>query len=552
MADQSPTIGEKTLANEVRGIVERATPTANPKRVVRTYAMDVANLTGAPAPAPAPTTTLPSIPVPTPKLEPRPIGAPPKPPNVSLSDVVSKIKLPEVASETPHLPPLSKRGVPKTEMPRTLPKRPTPKSQEESGEWERLVEKKEPSFIAKLFSFIFSTGSETPAIKNYIPAPTPVWQKPREPEDTRPSAPSFKPAEVVADEGREREAVLARLRSRVETYQATQPVAPPVYPTPRPEYQAPVRSAYLPPQVPTQAAEPERLRTYTDDFSSRIDTQQASAFSVYAAQADSAQGATPAPAQKKQSMGLAYALGGAILIIGGSLVLYYGYTFFAGNQPIAVVNTAPATIISGDDQATLSGTDGALMAKLAGAANVSLPIGNVRILYLAATATSTESGGALIKALQLPAPDILLRNIGDTSTVGVVHAGDETRVFFVLAATSYERTFAGMLSWEATLAKDLVQLYPTYPAPVIPTPPVATTTTKIGKTTAPEPISTAIPVKPHFVDEVVDSHDVRAFKDSEGRTVLLYGYRDQNTLLIARDEITFSVLLARLSATRTQ
>jgi hypothetical protein len=221
-------------------------------------------------------------------------------------------------------------------------------------------------------------------------------------------------------------------------------------------------------------------------------------------------------------------------VVGGSLALYFSYNYFAARAPVSVISSAPAGRISGDDSTTIEGTGSVLMTALANAANVQIAAGNVRLIYLtvsSSTPTGTETltlgGTDILKALQLPAPSILLRNIGAGSSVGVVHAGDETRTFFVLSANSYERTFAGMLSWEPSIGQDLGQLYPTYGA-----------------------VGTSTLGAPHFVDEIVQSHDVRALKDGANRTILVYGFRDQTTLIIARDETAFGILLARLSASQ--
>jgi hypothetical protein len=541
MADQDPKALEKTLASEVRGITDSATLPTNPRRVVRTFAMDVARLSGTPVPEPKPAPT--PVPPPAKPVAPTPIPKPAAAP--SLAATVSEIALPGSDVTVPHLPPLTKEPLPAPKLRPAAPRQisvPTPQS---AGEWEHVVQKKEPSFLSKLFWTIFGTKKTGEPVPLYVPA-TSTLKPPRiePPAAVSPSEQSFKPADVVAADANEREAVLARLRSRVGTYRPANP-APPVFPTPRPESTTAPRPAWIPPTSPTTPAGPERLHTYTSDFSNHIDTQGASAFSVYAAQADAGQSTAPIVSDTKSFnySALGYTLAGAVFFIGGSLLLYYGYTYFAGSQPIPIISNAPATLVSGDEQTTVSGNDGALMTALADTAATALPLGNIRIIYFAASATSTDTGGALIQALQLRAPDILLRNLGKNSTVGVVHAGQETRIFFILAASSYERTFAGMLSWEPTMAQDLAELYPAYPTPA--PEPVATTTGKA-------PVAPPTPAKPRFVDEVVQSHDVRALKDAQGRTIFLYGYRDQNTLVIARDETAFGVLLARLSATRAQ
>ena len=58
--------------------------------------------------------------------------------------------------------------------------------------------------------------------------------------------------------------------------------------------------------------------------------------------------------------------------------------------------------------------------------------------------------------------------------------------------------------------------------------------------------------KPGFVDEVVRNHDVRVYRDATGKSVLLYGYWNQTTLVIARDVAAFTELLQRLATSRAQ
>jgi hypothetical protein len=417
---------------------------------------------------------------------------------------------------------------------------------------EGVVQEKEPSFFSRLFAELFGGRrhvQQEPLI--VAPTPPPVPQRIYTPEPQPAQEPHFEvpieaavPSTNAAAEAADREAVLARLRSRVSTYQG-QSAPPPTFPTPRP---APLQGAARPARMPSvpgaaDVGEAERLRTFSSDFKGATQAGGASAFSILAAQADAPRPVSATVETTTRSHGLAYALGATVLFVGGSLALYFSYTYFAAKSPVSIT-AAPAALIAGDDSTAISGTGSALLAALAGAANGNVPQGDVRLVYLTVststptgTVTGNETGGKLISALQLPAPSILLRNIGDSSTVGVIHAGSESRVFFILAATSYERTFAGMLSWEPTIGQDLASLYPSYSY----TPPEDTSTS-----TAPQPVPNA----PRFVDETVESHDVRALKDGQGKTILLYGFRDERTLIIARDETSFTQLLARLSASQ--
>ena len=55
-----------------------------------------------------------------------------------------------------------------------------------------------------------------------------------------------------------------------------------------------------------------------------------------------------------------------------------------------------------------------------------------------------------------------------------------------------------------------------------------------------------------FHDEVVSNHDVRIYRDAAGKSILLYGYWNQFTLVIARDPAAFTEILGRLATSRSQ
>jgi hypothetical protein len=530
MADETEQ-NDSNLANEVdaqlRGVTRTNLP-KNPKRVIRTFATDFAALSGGTQPEMSEKVEMaPARPVV------KPVAPKPEPARAA------------PASAWPAAAPAPKPApAPREPIPLSRPAGyPPVKSDPNEGRVvsETLVapeSRKTPSFFSQLFSALFGGGGAKQAPAR-APEPPAVWTPPV--RATVPEAPPEPAPRMQAQEESpaEREAVLMRLRTRAA---AAPPLPPPVYPSPKPEPIPRPAPRPLPPQAPPTTAEPERLHTYAGDFNNRVNTANASAFSVFAAQADAAPQTTTVITTTKRTSGLTYVLITATLFVGGSLILFFAYRYFAGHQPVPIaMNNAPATLIVPDDTTTVSGAGSALMSALADTASAPVTIGNVRAIYLA-VGTTTESGGALLAALKLPAPDILLRNLKADSTVGVVHAGDETRVFMVLDADSYERAFAGMLAWEPTMAGDLAVLYPPYPDAVI-----DTGTTTASSTVPAAPTPTYIP---GFIDEVVSSHDVRAYRDSTGRTLFLYGFADQNTLIIARDEQAFTLLLARLSASR--
>lgn len=313
-----------------------------------------------------------------------------------------------------------------------------------------------------------------------------------------------------------------------------------------PAYTAPPPPAYAP-----VAQAPSPIHTYTSDFADRVDASGATAFSVLAAQQDAAPRSLPVIAAKRSRLPIILSIAGVILIALGGAGAFYAYS--VTHKPPVQVIAGVASLISFDDKAELSGAGSALMSQIAQSAATALPEGEVRVLYTA-TATTTaagtnsipNTGGALVAALMLPAPDILLRNIAPASTVGIVDAQNETRAFFILQVTSYDATFRGMLSWESTMARDLSMLYPAFPAG----------SAQAGSADAGTSTSTsAVVIAPsasaaagQFSDEIVSNHDVRALKDAAGRTLMLYGYYDESTLVIARNEAAFAELLGRLGS----
>ncbi len=425
---------------------------------------------------------------------------------------------------------------------------------------------------------------------------------------------SMIPPQAPAAPTEDKESILARLRTKVGTYTPPQPTpaveatpepipAPepvsytppaPVTPVPAPEISAPRETPIPAPQyrepipeadVRTPIAEPiavpaaarpqpvipapatpgdDRFHSYATDFGSQVATQAATPFAVIAAEQDRATPRPVAQSAPRKTPVLAIALGVVLLFAaaGGS---YATYIYIASRHVVPTITTKVPSLVFADQTKKLNGNGAALMQELADAASEPLVTGNVLVTYIAQEPTGEPGviagapapGGALIKALTLSAPDILLRNIGEASTVGITHQGSETRAFFILRVSSYERTFAGMLTWEPLMARDLAALYPLYPADTVESTPVPLDTTGTSTTsTAKKAVATStLPATPipaasriRFEDAIVSNRDVRVLRDTTGRSLILYGYADKETLIIARDEAAFSALITRLSS----
>lgn len=291
---------------------------------------------------------------------------------------------------------------------------------------------------------------------------------------------------------------------------------------------------------------PSPIHTYNIDFAEHVKKTNASPLSVLAAERDSARPQLSRERGREKHTVRFIVIGTLLLALGGG-GSYAAYSYLAPSAT-TILRTQVSSLIFADEQQEVFGSGEILRTAVVASVADPLPSGAVRILY---TSTSTAeaigrqpvSGKELIQAMELGAPDILMRNTNPESTFGVIHAGGVTHPFFIFKVASFESTFRGMLDWEATIAKDLSLFYPAHTdpepsdqRPVEETPPVETPEASV----------------PTFTDQSIANNDVRILLDSKGRTVLLYGYRDKTTLIIARDAAAFTEIVGRLAATRQQ
>ncbi|MDP1707081.1 MAG: hypothetical protein Q8L30_00770 [bacterium] len=288
------------------------------------------------------------------------------------------------------------------------------------------------------------------------------------------------------------------------------------------------------------------IETYESDFSKRIKDTNASTATILAAEQDANTSVTTQGSPKKlHRNNTIYIIVGAVFIVLGVAGSYVAYTrYLADIEPVTLAPTV-FTPIFVDEKEEISGTNPRDMLQAIERSNArQLAQNMVRFIY-ANFATTTNS--SVFTALQLPAPNTLIRNVNaDRSMAGIVSAGGSQNPFFVLSVSSYGDTFAGMLSWESTMVRDMSALFPPLPADTV---------DQTASSTPSATTTTAIPVLTQamsFRDEVVNNHDVRIYRDANSRSILLYGYWNKSTLVIARDPAAFTEITDRLATTRTQ
>lgn len=326
----------------------------------------------------------------------------------------------------------------------------------------------------------------------------------------------------------------AAARAPAERLVAASPIAPlPPAPPVQSSESTPVPPA---PEVPPK---PVPIQTYSDDFRKRMKETHASTATVLAAEQDAGPHTAPEqPAVTSDPRSPWYIAAGVLLLVAGATGSYIAYSrYLDATTPIIIGPTTPAPIFV-DSTQIVSGTGKTLMQAIVQSVADPLAQNTVRQLSLA-DATSTQ---AVFLSLGVPVPGILVRNIHENGNMaGVVRTTGGQSPFFILTVDFYSATFSGMLTWEPTMQRDLQALFPLYPAPA----PATASSTASTTPVAPR-------MKEGFRDEMVSNHDVRMYRDSAGRSILLYGYWNPNTLVIARDPLAFAELLDRLATSRAQ
>lgn len=127
-----------------------------------------------------------------------------------------------------------------------------------------------------------------------------------------------------------------------------------------------------------------------------------------------------------------------------------------------------------------------------------------------------------LNTIEAGAPSSLVRALNPLFMLGVL-GGSPQSTFLIMRIESFENTFAGMLAWEATLARDLGPIF--YTAPRL-------------RNLGTEPI---------FTDVISRNKDVRVLYDTEGEVVLLYSFLDNEVLVITDNIETLRTLITRLT-----
>ena len=164
----------------------------------------------------------------------------------------------------------------------------------------------------------------------------------------------------------------------------------------------------------------------------------------------------------------------------------------------------------------------------------SLKLDTLEYIYFVEDYTTQSASGPIVskkiigvdklfEALGIIAPADFLRSLQSDYMFGI-HNFVKGQKFLVLKTDYYDTAFAGMLNWESTLLKDIYPLFGVKP------------NEDLGGRS--------------WVDVVTKNKDTRVLKDFNNQTVLVYMFKDQNTLIISTSEGTLFEISNRIDLLR--
>lgn len=166
----------------------------------------------------------------------------------------------------------------------------------------------------------------------------------------------------------------------------------------------------------------------------------------------------------------------------------------------------------------------------------------------------------LLSLLNARAPENI-RKVLDPEFLLGTHRVTQNEMFLLLRVTNYENAYAGMLTWETALARDMEPLFPNQISKakiitleeVIPDTIISTstnaTTTETG-TTTPEYVQKTVDNTRVWTDRVIRNTDTRALLDEQGRVVFFYSIVDKEYIFFGYKEETFAEVMRRVRSAK--
>lgn len=295
-------------------------------------------------------------------------------------------------------------------------------------------------------------------------------------------------------------------------------------------------------QTPNIKDQISSLRTFKSDAENLIKEGVSTASIVEAEQRRRQKSGINAPQGQSLSPAYKISIWVSVLFVVLGIGLISTYFFVSKKaEPVTQIKTLPK-IITTEFEKTIS-VDGLDRLKLLSAiekeraGNYIEARSTAEIKFVKKNAENkSENVGASewLTLLSVTAPSPFLRSVDDNFLFGLAgYAGNQP--FLILKTDSYETAFSGMLTWEKNMTEEI--------GPIFILKNIVDNQIATSSKTA---TSTIARPKLTWSDLIIKNKDARVFKDSSGKTVMLYAFVNSETIVVTTNESVFGEIANRL------
>lgn len=279
------------------------------------------------------------------------------------------------------------------------------------------------------------------------------------------------------------------------------------------------------------------IRTYQDDIRETIESRRGSIASIALAQQkkkdlfdfsnEEARDASEAAPEHNYKKTITIILVVLMMVLGASI---FGYSYFVNQKSATtkVEETVPSLVFAENaKKMDITGVEKEDLKKMVSMQTFKedYKLSTITNLYFVEKGEFAENRTTLQRFFFLidsSMPQSLSRSLDREFMYGV-HSWNGNQAFIVTKTRFYENAFAGMLEWEKNMASDLLMM--------------------LGKNGLNEQ---QLNIK--FEDDIIKNRDVRVLRDTDTRQILLlYMFKDRNTIIITTNVETLDEVLSRLN-----
>lgn len=289
-----------------------------------------------------------------------------------------------------------------------------------------------------------------------------------------------------------------------------------------------------PAQTPETPSPLKQIRTFEGDVADAIKRQNESLISIQRAEERrrTAVGNLAPTLNEEHHLSwkpLVMSLFTIVFIVGGGFGAYYTWTTYNTKVALPQIETPKNQFVSA---LTLRDVDASTLGRQAvisvvhevrgGDRDISA-IEQVEMRRVSGTSSELLSTEDFLTRLASHAPKPLIRSFNDLFMLGVLGA-NPAHTFMLVKLDSFENAYPGMLEWEPRLAEDLLPLF------------------------AEDNVVLSTPSSREFEDKTIQNHDTRVLRGGTGEIVLIYGFFDNNLLVVTDTDESFRTIINRLQS----